>query len=119
MVQLTPGHDDKVVAFQVGGKVTPQEINTLTNAIAARIAARGKVCLYCEVEDDIEYNADASLADFGYNSSHLQHFSRVAVVSSKDWLSILSHITDSIEDTELKHFMPTHKEQATAWVTAK
>ena len=116
MVQLTEGPDKKVVAFQLGGKITTEELNTVTNAIAKRIAARGRICLYCEVDDDVEYNADLSLADLGYSSRHLENFDRVAVVSDRNWLTELSHLTDDLPETEVKHFERAHKEQATAWV---
>jgi hypothetical protein len=111
---------DRVVAMRVTGRVDEHDIERGIQAIEAALARNERISLLVEIEM-AGMTAGAFTRDLSYSLGKLRdlhRFSRVAVVTSQDWLKALARVQDRIlPHVEVRAFTPPEREEAMAWVS--
>jgi hypothetical protein len=111
---------DRVVALRVTGRVDEHDIERGIQAIEAALDRHKRISLLVEIEIT-GMTAGAFTRDLSYSLGKLRdlhRFSRVAVVTSQDWLKTLAHVQDRIlPHVEVRAFSPPEREEAVAWVS--
>jgi len=105
---------EKAVAYRLGGKITEAEVNRVFSALEEKIARYEKILIYQEIQSlgGVEFDAILEklkfLMEFG-----LSHFSRIAVVTHKEWMKRIIVLEDKLfKNIDMKAFSMEEKEQA-------
>jgi hypothetical protein len=118
MLELLPA-PETVVAMCASGRVDEHDIERGIQAIEAALDRNERISLLVEIEM-AGMTAGAFTRDLSYSLGKLRdlhRFTRVAVVTSQDWLKTLARIQNNIlPHVEVRAFTPPEREEATAWV---
>lgn len=107
---------DNVVGYRIDGNFTAADIQPLIDKLNVRLERHEKLRVYAEyVEiDDIQWRA--VWKDLKFDFSHLTDFSKVAVVTDKEWLGLSAGIANLVPGLDVKFFKFSEQEQARQWV---
>ncbi len=109
---------ENVIAYRVGGKVTEQEMKSVLSLFREKIELGEKLIIYQEVVSigGAEFEALAEKFKFFWDVG-MSHFSRIAVVTHKKWLSRIVDMEDKLfKNIRMKGFLLEEKEQAIAFL---
>lgn len=108
-----PEHD--TVEIDISGRVTEADIDTLTPWLKEFMKGRDAVHVV-EVVQDIEGADPAALwKGLKFDSSYMDRFDRVAVVSDKGWVDPLARAAEMVADVEMRTFPMRELQAARDW----
>jgi hypothetical protein len=111
--------DDRVIAFEIVGTVTEDEMQAFIEKLEAIVARGGKALIYEELAgfDGVEFGAILKkLKNMGTLWNGIE---RVAFVSKSSAARFgVDKITDLITPMDMKSFEPGEREAAFAWLVA-
>ena len=87
MLELIEFDVDDAVAWRIRGKVTESDMQLALDACRERIATRGEVSIYQEIEGFSGVEFDALMEKLHFiREFGISHFKRIAVVTDRQWL---------------------------------
>jgi len=109
---------ENVIDYRVGGKVTEEEMKSVLSLFRDKIDGGEKLIIYQEVVSigGAEFEALVEKLKF-FRDVGMSHFSRIAVVTHKKWLSRIVDMEDKLfKNIRMKGFLLEEKEQAIAFL---
>lgn len=117
MINVLDWSKENILAFQVKGKITKEEIERLQPLIHKIIDKDQKVHFYMEIDDFSGYKDIGALwADLKIDVAHISHYGKIAVVGDKKWEEWATKATGFFTNSEARFFEPHEKEEAKQWI---
>ncbi len=113
-----PQPDDRVVAAEILGQMTAEDMKALVERLQAIVDRGEKALLFVDMKDYEGF-------ELGVVSEKLKHIGmlwkaldKYAVVGDKRGMEIWIKIVDPLTHQEIKHFHPDKTDEAWAWLLA-
>jgi len=113
-----PQPDDRVVAAEIHGQMTAEDMKALVERLQAIVDRGEKALLFVDMKDYEGF-------ELGVVSEKLKHIGmlwkaldKYAVVGDKRGMEIWIKIVDPLTHQEIKHFHPDKTDEAWAWLLA-
>lgn len=116
MINFIENHSPNVIAFEVTGKVTKEDMLKFEAASSNKFDSSGKVNVLMIVNEFKGYTFKGLIEDIMFGFKHFKDFNKVAIVSDKKWLETMVKVESILPVAELKHFVKTEAEQAWLWI---
>lgn len=114
--------EDHVVAVQLSGTLTDEDVARVAKEVDARLERHEKVAIFADLTDFHDLTAEAAAKDFKYSISKIgqwHRFPREAVVTDKQWLRTFIKFVDPVLPmVEVRAFGSDQRDEALAWATA-
>jgi hypothetical protein len=110
----TPGTG--LIEIELDGRVERADFERVAARLERAIQAHGKVRLMEVVRSFTGLDAGTLLEDVKFSLRHLNHFSRVAVVSDLAWLRTLATVSGKLIPAEVRVFGLAEQDRARAWL---
>jgi hypothetical protein len=109
---------DNAIAYRIGGKITEEEMEQILSLCREKINNGEKLIIYQEVVSIGGAEFDAILTKLRFLMDvGLSHFSRIAVLTQKKWLSNIIDLEDKLfKNIKMKGFLIEEKEKAIAFL---
>ena len=113
-----PQPDDRVVAAEIDGQMTAEDMKALVERLQAIVDRGEKALLYIDMKDYEGF-------ELGVVSEKLKHIGmlwkaldKYAIVGDTRWMEIWIKIVDPLTPQEIRHFYPDKTDEAWAWLLA-
>ena len=113
-----PQPDDRVVAAEINGQMTAEDMKTLVERLQAIVDRGEKALLYIDMKDYEGF-------ELGVVSEKLKHIGmlwkaldKYALVGDKRGMEIWIKILDPLTPQEIRHYYPDKTDEAWAWLLA-
>ena len=113
-----PQPDDRIVAFEIAGQMTAEDMKALVERLQAIVDRGEKALLYIDMKDYEGF-------ELGVVSEKLKHIGmlwkaldKYAIVGDTRWMEIWIKIVDPITPQEIRHFYPDKTDEAWSWLFA-
>ncbi len=113
-----PQPDDRVVAAEIDGQMTAEDMKALVERLQAIVDRGEKALLYIDMKD---YEG----LELGVVSEKLKHIGmlwkaldKYAIVGDTRWMEIWIKIVDPITPQQIRHFYPDKTDEAWSWLLA-
>ena len=114
----SPHPDDRVVAAEIDGQMTTEDMKTLCERLQSIVDRGEKSLLYIDMQNYEGF-------EFGVMSEKLKHMGmlwkaldKYAIVGASRWMEIWIKIVDPLTHQQIKHFSPEKTDAAWAWLLA-
>lgn len=118
--KLTSGGNDKVVAFRWEGKFDKKAFDQSMVQFLPELRSRDRMNLYLEVKGIEGVGAKAIWEDIKFSVMNMneirEKIHKLAVVSDKDWIRLLSETYKFIPGIKFKSFTFDESDQAILWI---
>jgi hypothetical protein len=104
------------VEIDISGRVSADEFDRTAKKLEAFIQRHGRVRVLEVIHDFEGMDAKALWHDLKFSLRHVNHFSRVAIVSEERFLSVWSAIAEPFIDCQVEYFPPDQVEAARDWL---
>ncbi|MCK5931016.1 MAG: STAS/SEC14 domain-containing protein [Fulvimarina manganoxydans] len=108
--------DDGVMELRVSGKITSEEMESISARIRMDMPEHGKVRMLEFVEDFDGIELSALWYDLHRNLPLTDRFERVAVISDRRWIDMFSGVADRLVSCDVRHFEPGAIGEARSWL---
>ncbi|WP_368645216.1 STAS/SEC14 domain-containing protein [Alkalibacterium putridalgicola] len=108
-----------VIEVEIDGEVTEEDIKDFEAYFKQKkenLINKDKLNLLMEIRS-LNYTIDGLIKDIKFDTSHLDDFDKVAMVSDKKWAEIGEKLVKYMPQVEVRQFDPEEKEQAKVWVS--
>jgi hypothetical protein len=113
-----PKSDDRVVAAEIDGQMTTEDMNILIERLQSIVDRGEKALLYIDMQNYKGF-------ELGVMSEKLKHMGmlwkaldKYAIVGASRWMEIWIDIVDPVTPQQIKHFSPDKADEAWAWLLA-
>ncbi len=118
MMTMIPMEDDRVIGVRIDGHIRVEEMETMVEAVEAKLGEHEKLRAYVELEALGDIDLKALLADLKMGLDHWHRFERKATVTDMKWISTVADIVAPLFPTiELKVFPTVARDSAIAWIS--
>ena len=112
----SPAANDRIVAYELHGHFSADDMRGLLSYLEAEMAKRGKLRLYQDVSEYGGVELAAIREKFKHIGKLWSGIEKVAVVGDQRWMEIWVGIVDPITPQQLKYFPVGEKDAAFAWL---
>ncbi|OGG96843.1 MAG: hypothetical protein A2508_09970 [Candidatus Lambdaproteobacteria bacterium RIFOXYD12_FULL_49_8] len=116
MYQKLAGSAAEVLGYQISGRVTTEEIETVIKDLEAAIEAHGKIRLLVEMKHWTGMDPMAALEDLQFLIKHINQISHLAVIGDHFWERLLTQFGAFFVSTLTQYFEEGQVEEAWAWI---
>jgi hypothetical protein len=116
MIQIFNSKKDNLIAAQISGKVSKEDVEKVNLLIHQILSKHEKVDFYLELQDFYGYEWEGLLADLKVDSAHLSDYGDMAIVGDKKWEKWAAKATDLFTASEVKYFDFKEQEFAKKWI---
>ncbi|WP_113913395.1 STAS/SEC14 domain-containing protein [Roseovarius dicentrarchi] len=117
-VTLLSDGKDGVLAYEINGRITPDDVDKLLAPLEARMKGDGKINLLVRIKDydgfDPAILTDGSV--MGSKMSAITHLGRYAVVGAPKWMAAMGSTVGAMMPFEMRMFDASEDDAAWAWV---
>ncbi|MFC5449024.1 SpoIIAA family protein [Paenibacillus aestuarii] len=116
MMKLIESRSDDVVAVEISEKVTRKDYQEIEGALQDLVDRHGKIKVLLILGDYTGFSMDVFLAKLDFIKKFYQYCDRIAYVSDRKWLEHVVDIQKHFIKADVKHFDPTHQNDAWTWL---
>lgn len=116
MIQLIQSRKDDVIAFEVNGNVTKNDIRKLNIPMEIVTKSQGDAHALMKVNHFNGYSFPTFLTELKTGIPAFQEFDKIAVVADPNWLEALVAIEMYFPNVHVRYFGSEEKEQAWHWL---
>lgn len=116
MLEYKEDQTTGVVEIAISGRVSRDEFDRVADKLDALIAKHGQIRVLQIIHDFEGMDAGAFWDDLKFSLRHLSDFSRCAVVSDENVVSLWSELLGPFMSCEVAHFEPSQIDKAHAWL---
>ncbi|MCX2838434.1 STAS/SEC14 domain-containing protein [Salinimicrobium sp. CDJ15-81-2] len=116
MINLLNSDRDNLIAVEVSGKVSKEEVENLHPLIDKIIAKNNKVDFYFELHDFYGYDLEGLWADLKIDAAHISDYGNMAIVGDKIWQEKTTKVLNFFSGSQIKYFDLNEKDTAKAWI---
>ena len=106
---------DKVLGFQITGKVTTKEIDEIIMELETAIKAHGSIRLLVHMKNWAGMEAMAAFDDFHFLVHHIKNIEVLAVVGDQFWERLMLGVGAIFVETRSKFFEDDEIDFAWSW----
>lgn len=120
MIQLLSGFDDDVVAVKAQGVLTRADYqDKLVPAIETKLQDHSSIKLWYEFSEAFEgFSVETLWDDAKLGFFHLTDFTRVAIITDKEWVANTAKVMAYMAPCPVKVFARQDVTEAMQWITA-
>lgn len=108
---------DNIIGFIVDGPYNDSSVAKIQNEVNNKLALFDKVNLYVEDTSDADISLKAVLKNLPFKIRTGNRFERVAVVTDRKWLQVISMIEKFFFNAELRIFSTQQRLEAIQWIS--
>ena len=112
-----PQANDRLIAAEMHGNFTADDMKAVAERIEAVVAAGNKVLLYVDMRGYEGFEMGAIAEKFRHMGALWSGIDKYAIVGDKRWVEIYIKIADPLTPQQLKHFSGDEADAAFAWLT--
>ena len=116
MIQFLNSKKENLIALEVSGKVSKEDVEKIHPLIHDITIKNKKVDFYLELQDFHGYEIGGFWADIKIDSAHISDYGRMAIVGEKKWQELVTQASDLFTGSEVKYFDFKDIELAKAWI---
>ena len=116
MFQFIPVNEKRIVAVKAIGKLSDDDLKTLTDMLDRQIAENGPLSLLIELENFHGWDPEAAWADFMYITRREDDFQRIAIIGEKRWEQWMTALGNAFTAIELRFFKRDELLMAWDWL---
>jgi len=109
---------DNTIACIFNGPMDTEAINTLRDQILKKLEIHEKINIYLEDQGIQYFTLYSVLQGIIFPLQHHKRFDKVAMVTDRGWIHLLSAINSSFIDASIKNFTSEERLEAMAWITS-
>ena len=119
MITVMPVLSENVIAINIDGKISTEDIETITSQVEEQLKSYPKLRAYVEVKQLGGISLEALFKDLKFAFKHINHFEKKAVVCDPSWLTQFATLSSKLFPMiEVKCFSWSEQDQARDWVNA-
>lgn len=108
---------DNIIGFIVDGPYNDSSVEKIQDEVYNKLAVFDKVNLYIEDTANADISLKAVLKSLPFKIKTGNRFERVAVVTDRKWLQIVSTLEKLFFNAELRIFSTHHRLEAIQWIS--
>ncbi|MDL4843180.1 SpoIIAA family protein [Aquibacillus rhizosphaerae] len=117
MITLRTNNLESVVEVHVEGKITETDMIEFKEYFKLKNAADGKVNLLLMIKDLKGYSVQSLIEDLKFDAKHWNDVNKLAVISDKKWMELVTKVSSFLPNMNAKHFNLTERDDAIDWLT--
>ncbi len=116
MIEELPTSSDRVLAFQLSGKLHDEDYKTFVPRVDEAIAQEGKVRMLVEFHDFHGWDAQALWDDSRFAATHCTKIERIALVGETAWEKWMAVVCRPFTMANVRYFDAADTDAAWQWV---
>lgn len=119
MIRQLPQSEGAALGFEVNGKVSKEDEQQWLETIEAAIKQHGKLRLLVFLDEKAKWSVEAGIEDLKWAFRHMQHFDKLAIVSSSrvwKWLVTIDSLFAPLVGIGEQHFDTERLDDAWKWI---
>ena len=116
MIEHLPAPSDKVLAFQISGKLHDADYKTFEPLIDAAVAKEGKVRVFAQFHDFHGWDLRALWDDIKFSTTHCTKIERIAIVGEMAWEKWMAKVCKPFTMARIRYFDASEAGVAQAWL---
>ncbi|MDT0690901.1 STAS/SEC14 domain-containing protein [Salegentibacter sp. F188] len=116
MINLINSNKKDLVAVEVSGEVSKEEVESLHPLIEEITAKNNKVDFYFELHGFYGYDLEGLWADLKIDAAHISDYGNRAIVGDKKWQEKTTKVLNFFSGSQIKYFDINEKDTAKAWI---
>jgi hypothetical protein len=117
MIKQLPSSSEKVVGFELSGKLHDEDYKTFVPAIDAVIAKQGKARVLAHFHDFQGWDLHAMWDDVKFATTHCTSIDRIALVGEKKWEEWMAKVCKPFTMAKVRYFDASQIGDAWAWLS--
>ena len=114
----SPEPNDRVVAVEISGELTAEDMRSLTDRFQSVVDRGEKVLLFVDMRGYKGWELGVATEKLKNIGMLWKAFERYAIVGDKRWMEIWVTIIDPLTPQEISHFTPEQTHDAWEWLLA-
>ena len=112
--------EEGVLAFEIAGRVTPDDIDTIVRPLRSATENGRKIDLFIRLKDYEGFDPAMLLSGslFSAKMSAIRHIRKYALVGGSDWMKRTLEAAEHVLPMEIRTFDREDEDQAWAWLRA-
>ena len=117
MIKQLPSPSEKVVGFELSGKLHDEDYKTFVPAIDAVSAKHGKARILAHLEDFHGWDLHAMWDEVKFATTHCLSIERIALVGDKKWEDWMATFCKPFTMAKVRYFDASQLDAAWAWLS--
>ncbi|ADH97762.1 SpoIIAA family protein [Salisediminibacterium selenitireducens] len=114
-MNIVPHYEDAILEVTVDGEFTDEEITRLEAHFKEMKAGHSQVKMLLVI-DNIHVTLKGLIEDLKFDMKYWNDFDKIAVVSDKKSVEIVTRLSSVLPKLEMKHFTLSKVTDATSWL---
>ena len=115
MMNFVTHHEEAMLEANIDGDVTIEDIKEMERLFEELRAAHKKVKMLFVVKN-ASIKGNALIADVRFDVKNWRHFDKIAVVSDKRSVAVVTRLMSKLPKTDMKHYSLSDIREATTWL---
>jgi hypothetical protein len=116
MIEQLPQKSEKILGFQMSGKLHDADYERFVPVIEAAVAKAGKIRLLAQFEDFHGWDLHALWDDIKFSTKHCFDIERIALVGDKTWEKWMAKVCKPFTMAKVRYFDATEIDAAWKWL---
>jgi hypothetical protein len=116
MIKQLPSSSEKVVGFELSGKLHDEDYKIFVPAIDEVIAKQGKARLLAHLHDFHGWDLHAMWDEVKFATTHCLSIERIAMVGDQKWEAWMAKLCKPFTMAKVKYFEASQIDDAWAWL---
>jgi len=113
-----PQPDDRVVAAELDGKMTAEDMKALVERLQSIVDRGEKALLYLDMKNYQGYELGAVSEKLKHIGMLWKALDKYAIVGDKRWMEIWIKVVNPLTPQQIRHFRPDQTDAAWGWLLA-
>jgi len=114
----TPVEDDRIIAYEIDGHFSVEDMRAFNDRIEAFAAAGKKARLYQDMTGSDGFDIEVVAEKLRNMGTIWRTVERIAVIDDSRWMEVYIGIVDHLTPQQMRHFSPDEKDAAFEWLTS-
>ncbi len=119
MIESINTQRDDIVGFRMDGTISEVDMKPLFAQLSEKLRLHQRLQLLIEYVDDRGFSLDTLIEDVRHRFGESGVFEKTAVITCRDWLHQATQLAHELQETQLKSFHYSEKEQALRWIAQR
>lgn len=116
MIEYVEEELDNLVAIKITDTLNRKDYNALIPEMESKIKHCGKINIYLEIRDGVEWADNRSWPDVHFNLKHAQDIKKVAFVGDEHYEEPILDLLKPLENAEIRWYNPVDRQEALNWL---
>lgn len=116
MIEHVEAELENLVAIKITHTLNRKEYDALIPEMESKIKQYGKINIYLEIRDGVQWAENDLQADIHFNLKHAQDIKKVAFVGDEENEEQILDILKPLENAEIRWYNPNDRQEALDWL---